>query len=137
MIKTPFISVDGIIELSNGAGVVLIERQNPPHGWALPGGFVDLGETLTQALVREMKEEVTLDVTIKRLLGIYSSPTRDPRFHTVSAVFVCQAEGQPYAADDAKAVHIIPKEELLQSVEYVFDHRQIITDYLAGKQCVY
>lgn len=133
MIKTPFLAVDGIIELYNGEGlfegVVLIERKNPPHGWALPGGFVDVGERVEEALVREMKEETSLDVEITSLLGIYSDPSRDERFHTVSLVYVCRAGGLPVACDDAKAVHVIPKGEL-PSLSLVFDHKEIVRDYL-------
>jgi 8-oxo-dGTP diphosphatase len=139
MIKTPHLSVDGIIELYDNQdrciGLVLIERKNPPHGWALPGGFVDIGETVEQALKREMKEEVSLDVRIERLLGIYSDPGRDPRFHTVSAVFVCRAQGMPAAADDAKELRVVSKEEAA-SMELVFDHHRILGDYLEGKTCV-
>jgi len=139
MINTPHLSVDGIIELyderNRPIGIILIERKNPPYGWALPGGFVDVGETIETALRREMKEEVTLDVQIERLLGVYSDPARDPRFHTVSAVFVCRASGMPVAADDAKKVHVVSKEEI-GSLELAFDHRRILTDYLEGKTCV-
>ncbi|MDX1294939.1 MAG: NUDIX hydrolase, partial [Sulfurimonadaceae bacterium] len=94
MIQTPYLTVDGIIELYNAdeqlVGVVLIERKNPPHGWALPGGFVDVGETVEAALVREMKEETSLDVEIVSLQGVYSDPARDPRFHTASVVYRCK-----------------------------------------------
>lgn len=132
-VKTPYIAADGIIELYSDnddfKGIVFIERKNPPHGIALPGGFVDIGEKVEDALVREMKEETSLDVEIKSLLGIYSDPARDERFHTVSAVYVCKAQGIPEARDDAKRVMIykpndIPLEEL------VFDHAEIIKDYM-------
>jgi 8-oxo-dGTP diphosphatase len=139
MIQTPHLSVDGIIELYDEAdrvrGIVVIERKNPPYGWALPGGFVDIGETVAHALKREMKEEVSLDVQIERLLGIYSDPGRDARFHTVSAVFVCRAKGLPVAADDAKKVRVVSKEEAA-ALTLAFDHHRIISDYLAGKTCV-
>lgn len=137
MITTPYLTVDGVIELYDSdeslRGIVLIERKNPPHGWALPGGFVDIGERVEEALIREMKEETSLDVTIESMLGVYSDPTRDPRFHTVSVVYVCRANGTPKAEDDAKAVHIIPKEEL-KRLSLVFDHKSIIRDYLEGKE---
>jgi 8-oxo-dGTP diphosphatase len=137
MITTPYLSVDGIIELYDHRdkleGIVLIERKNPPHGWALPGGFVDIGERVEEALVREMKEETSLDVTIESLLGVYSDPLRDPRFHTVSVVYVCRAYGMPKAEDDAKAVHIISKLEL-KHLSLVFDHKAIVRDYLKGNE---
>lgn len=139
MIETPYIAVDGIVELYNESeglsGLVLIERKNPPYGWAFPGGFVDVGETVEQALRREMKEEISLDVTIERLLGVYSDPDRDTRFHTVSAVFICRADGLPVAADDAKNVKVVTKEEAC-SVNLAFDHHRILNDYLEGKRCV-
>ena len=133
MIETPYVTVDGIIELydrdENLEGIVLIERKNPPYGWALPGGFVDVGERVEAALVREMKEETSLDVEIVSLLGVYSDPARDPRFHTVSVVYRCKAYGTAVAQDDAKALEVIPKDALMQR-DLVFDHRQIILDYL-------
>jgi 8-oxo-dGTP diphosphatase len=136
MIQTPFLSVDGIIELyderNRFKGIVLIERKNPPHGWALPGGFVDIGETVEAALSREMREEVSLDVEIVSLQGVYSDPQRDPRFHTASVVFVCRAVGEPVAADDAKHVHVVTKAEI-GTLELVFDHRRILSDYLSSK----
>jgi len=132
-IKTPFVAVDGIIKLydtdENFQGIIFIERKNPPYGIALPGGFVDIGESCEDALVREMKEEVTLDVEIESLLGVYSDPARDARFHTVSAVYICKAYGTPKAADDAKKVFIYkPSEIPLDSL--VFDHKQIIQDFI-------
>jgi len=139
MIHTPHFSVDGIVELygTSGAfkGLVLIERVNPPHGWAFPGGFVDIGETVEQALYREMREEISLAVEIDYLQGLYSDPGRDPRFHTVSAVFVCRAAGEPRAADDAKNVRVVSPQEAA-AMPLVFDHRRILTDYLDRKRCV-
>ena len=137
MIQTPFLAVDGIVEIYNDVGVfegiVLIERLNNPKGLALPGGFVDIGETVETAVVREMKEEISLDVTIKSLLGVYSNPTRDSRFHCVSIVYVCKAFGIPVGVDDAKEAFIytldaVPYEKL------VFDHAKIIRDYYAARQ---
>jgi 8-oxo-dGTP diphosphatase len=137
MIKTPYLTVDGIIELFDDnnhlLGIVLIERKNPPLGWALPGGFVDVGERVEAALIREMKEETSLEVAIESMLGVYSDPSRDERFHTVSLVYVCKAQGTPIAADDAKAVHVISLEKLA-SLSLVFDHKEIIQDYLNRKQ---
>src|SRR5688572_32663625 len=102
---TPLLTVDVVIEVPAAAGrtgIVLIERRNVPHGWALPGGFVDVGETVEHAAKREAREETGLRVRNLRLLGVYSDPKRDRRGHTVSAVFVCRASGTPRGADDAK-----------------------------------
>ncbi|WP_320034631.1 NUDIX hydrolase [Halarcobacter sp.] len=132
MIKTPFLSTDGIIELydeNKFLGIVLIERVNEPHGMALPGGFVDIGEKVEDALIREMKEETSLDVKIIKLQNIYSDPNRDPRFHTVSAVYVCKAKGTPKACDDAKEVFVYKRDEIPLE-KLVFDHRKIVEDYL-------
>lgn len=133
MIKTPHLSADGIIKLYDKKevfqGIIFIQRLNPPYGIALPGGFVDIGETLEDALVREMKEEVSLDVEIESLLGIYSDPKRDPRFHTVTAVYICKSYGIPKAADDAKEVYIYNLDEI-PFTELVFDHAKILQDFL-------
>jgi len=131
-IKTPHVTVDGLIEIySEGIfqGIVLIERKNPPFGHALPGGFVDIGESVEDALKREMKEEVQLDVEIVDLLGVYSDPKRDPRFHTVSIVYICKADQNPVAADDAKSAQVISIKDL-KDMDLVFDHNEIISDYL-------
>ena len=136
MIKTPFIAADGIIKLydenENFQGIVLIQRLNEPHGIALPGGFVDIGESVENALVREMKEEVSLEVTIEQLLGIYSEPSRDKRFHCVSAVYICNAKGIPKACDDAKEVYIYKTNEI-PFEKLVFDHGKILNDFLSKK----
>jgi 8-oxo-dGTP diphosphatase len=133
MIKTPYLAVDGIIELydenESFKGIVLIERLNKPLGIAIPGGFVDIGETVEKAVIREMKEETSLDITIKSLLGVYSDPSRDERFHTASIVYICKAYGIPIAQDDAKEVFIYKKDEIPLD-KLVFDHKQIILDYL-------
>ncbi|WP_415405799.1 NUDIX domain-containing protein [Sulfurovum sp. CS9] len=134
--KTPYLTTDGIIEIYKDEefkGIVLIERKNEPRGLALPGGFVDVGERVEDALVREMKEETNLDVSISRVLGIYSDPARDPRFHTASVVYVVKAKGMPKGGDDAKeaklySLDVIPMEKL------VFDHTKIVQDYLHSRK---
>ncbi|MEN8146625.1 MAG: NUDIX hydrolase [Campylobacterota bacterium] len=133
-IQTPFITADGIVEIyidDTFRGIVLIERLNPPHGTALPGGFMDIGETIEACLKREMSEEIGLDVEIVKLLGLYSDPSRDPRFHTVSAVYICRAYALPQAGDDAKSTKIVALEDLADE-KFVFDHGKIIEDYLTS-----
>jgi 8-oxo-dGTP diphosphatase len=134
-IKTPHVAVDGVIEIYHEGtfqGIVLIERKNPPYGHALPGGFVDIGECVEDALKREMKEEVQLEVEIVDLLGVYSNPKRDSRFHTVSIVYICKAEQNPVAADDAKAAAVMSLHDL-QDMDLVFDHNEIISDYFTSR----
>ncbi len=131
--KTPYLTTDGIVEIydndENFKGIVLIQRKYTPVGLAIPGGFVDVGERVEDAVVREMKEEISLDVEIKSLLGIYSDPSRDSRFHTVSVVYICKAYGEPLGADDAKeAILIKPDDADLDAL--VFDHGEILRDYL-------
>ncbi|MGB5442226.1 MAG: NUDIX hydrolase [Gammaproteobacteria bacterium] len=127
---TPLLTVDIIIEMSDrpACPIVLIERRHPPHGWALPGGFVDVGESLESAAIREAREETCLDVTLIRLLGNYSAPGRDPRGHTASAVYIATAQGEPVAADDAANLQLASPREL---PPLVFDHALILADYLA------
>ncbi len=132
MIETPKLTVDVILQVWEGdhlQGIVLIDRQKPPLGLAIPGGFVEVGESVETAAVREMKEEVGLDVELAYLLGVYSDPSRDPRFHTVSVVFVGDSVGKPRAASDAKEAAIYPLEELPFD-RLVFDHRKILLDFL-------
>jgi len=137
MIQTPFLAVDGIVEIYNDTGIfegiVLIERLNSPKGLALPGGFVDIGETVETAVVREMKEEISLDVTIKSLLGVYSDPKRDSRFHCVSIVYVCKAWGAPEGADDTKEAFVYPLDDIPYD-KLVFDHAKILRDYCTAKK---
>ena len=129
--ETPKLTVDIIIELIDQSDnpILLIERKNPPHGWALPGGFVDVGETLEQAAVREAAEEISLPVKLKTLLGCYSNPERDFRMHTVSAVYIAEATGSPKAADDAANVKAFAINELPEIL--AFDHGLILEDYLS------
>lgn len=126
---TPLIAADILIELVDRPErpFVLIERANPPYGWAVPGGFVDVGESIEQAAVREAREEISLDVTLKNLLGIYSNPARDPRGHTITAVYIAEAYSMPVAADDAKNCDLFTFETLPQHL--AFDHAQVIADY--------
>jgi 8-oxo-dGTP diphosphatase len=126
---TPLLTVDIIIEMIDRPGrpIVLIERKYPPPGWALPGGFVDVGEPLQTAAVREALEETSLDVTLKRLLGNYSDPLRDSRGHTVSAVYIAEAQGEPHAADDARHLALYDPRK---TPPLAFDHERIIRDYL-------
>jgi len=134
--KCPFLAVDLIIRCKShaGDGVVLIERKNIPHGYALPGGFVDYGESVWRAAVREAQEETSLTVKLDKMFHIYSDPKRDPRQHVVSVVFIADACGDPIAADDAKEVHVV-KENRLLSRKLVFDHEEILKDYM--KYCQY
>lgn len=127
--ETPLLAADLIIELAERPDrpVVLIERLNPPLGWALPGGFVDRGESVEAAAMREAREETCLEVRLLHLLGVYSEPTRDPRFHTASVVYVAEAGGDPRAADDAKAIAVIDPNQPLPVL--AFDHARILDDY--------
>ena len=126
---TPQLTADIIIEMIDRPGrpIVLIERKYPPPGWALPGGFVDVGETLESAAVREAREETSLDVTLNLLLGNYSDPLRDSRGHTVSAVYIAEAQGEPRAADDARHLALYDPRK---TPPLAFDHERIIRDYL-------
>ena len=127
---TPIIAADALIELVDRPGnpIVLIKRENPPYGWAIPGGFVDVGESVPDAAVREAKEETCLDVELVCLLGCYSDPSRDPRGHTVTMIYVARASGDPIAADDAADVAVFDPENV--DVDLAFDHEKVIADYL-------
>ncbi|MDT8388794.1 MAG: NUDIX hydrolase [Thiogranum sp.] len=130
---TPALTVDVIIEMQDRphSPVVLIERRNPPYGWALPGGFVDMGERLETAAIREAREEISLDVQLITLLGCYSDPDRDTRGHTVSAVYIGVAKGEPKAQDDARNLALFDPEKC---PELAFDHGLIMADYLRYRQ---
>ena len=125
--RNPVPTVDIIIEFQD-RGLVLIERANPPPGWALPGGFVDYGETLEAAAIREAREETGLTVTLLGQFHTYSDPRRDPRQHTITTVYVAQGEGQPQAADDARRLAIFAPEQLPPVL--AFDHSLILSEYL-------
>lgn len=129
--RNPYPTADTIIELPDGK-IVFVERANPPYGYALPGGFIEYGESAETAAIREAKEETSLDVKLKRLLGVYSDPDRDPRFHTLTCVYVASATGTPKAADDAKNVIVADPENPPQPL--AFDHAKIIADYLASRR---
>lgn len=125
--RNPTPTVDIIIELVDRPNhVLLVERRNPPHGWALPGGFVDEGEALWRAARREAKEETGLDVELTEQFFTYSAPDRDPRQHTVSTVFLAKAQGTPQAGDDAARVRVFPLDDL---PNLAFDHELILADY--------
>ena len=133
--KCPIPTVDIIIEIKrkNGQeGIILIKRKNPPHGWALPGGFVDCGESLEEAAVREAKEETSLDIRLKSQFHTYSDPKRDPRKHTISTVYVATAQGKPIAQDDAQDIGIFTEEEI--NFPLAFDHQKILADYFKQKK---
>ena len=122
----PYVTVDGIVE--HGGGIVLIERSNPPLGYALPGGFVDYNESVEDAVVREIKEETNLDFTDIKLFKVSSDPDRDPRFHTVSVIFSGVGKGTLCAGDDAANAHVIKSDNIPDTM--AFDHREIIEEYL-------
>jgi len=124
--QCPPVAADAIIEI--GDKIVLIERRNFPFGWAIPGGFVDIGETVEQAAIREAREETSLEVTLRALLGIYSRPDRDPRGQTITAVYIGRAAGTPAAADDAKGVGLFDPRRPPSPL--AFDHGEILSDYV-------
>jgi ADP-ribose pyrophosphatase YjhB (NUDIX family) len=124
--ENPFPTVDIIIEIP-GRGIVLIKRKNNPIGWAIPGGFVDYGESLEEAAIREAQEETSLKVELIRQMHTYSDPERDPRHHTITTVFIARAQEEPVAADDAQEAGIFTEDNLPEPL--VFDHREILRDY--------
>ena len=124
--RNPIPTVDIIIEME-GRGILLIKRKNPPWGWAIPGGFVDYGESLEQAAIREANEETNLEVELIRQFHTYSNPNRDPRHHSISTVYIGKAQGKPEAKDDALEIGIFTQSNLPE--EIAFDHREILNDY--------
>ncbi len=124
--KTPELTVDAVIEVEN-QGVVLIERKYPPAGWALPGGFVDPGESLLQAVKREALEETGLEIEVLDLFHVYSRPWRDPRGDTVSAVYWCGASGKPIGGDDAARAEVFSEDSLPDNM--AFDHEEILRQF--------
>ncbi|MFH1311638.1 MAG: NUDIX hydrolase [Candidatus Eisenbacteria bacterium] len=131
--RNPLLTVDMIIVVPGEPSprIVLVKRKNPPHGWALPGGFVDYGETVEEAAIREALEETGLEITIDRQFHSYSEPSRDPRGHMVSVVFLATAVGAPKGGDDASEAMAFSPQDLPRDI--VFDHPQIIRDYLNAK----
>ena len=121
----PVPTVDVIIEV--GSRIVLIRRKHPPPGWAIPGGFIDAGETAQDAAVREALEETGLGVTLTDLLGVYSDPKRDPRKHTISTVYIGKSQGSPIGGDDAADARLFGEEDLPSPL--AFDHAKILADY--------
>lgn len=128
-LRNPIPTVDIIIEY--GSGIILIKRKNPPEGWALPGGFVDYGESLESAAQREAKEETGLDIELIWQFHTYSDPKRDSRHHTITTVYIAKAKGIATAGDDAKEIGIFQRETLPE--EIAFDHREILNDYFTGR----
>jgi 8-oxo-dGTP diphosphatase len=123
--RNPVPTVDILIRINDG--IVLIRRKNPPLGWALPGGFMDEGETCEAAAIREAKEETGLDVELQTLLYVYSDPRRDPRKHTITVAFTATADGSPVGMDDALEARVFPLDQLPSPI--VFDHARILSDY--------
>jgi len=128
--RNPVPTVDIIIEIDDG--ILLVYRKNEPVGWAIPGGFVDYGESLEEAARREAREETSLDVTDLRQMGSYSNPDRDPRLHTISTVFIARATGTPEADDDAARIGLFTRDSLPEPI--VFDHGTILSDYFRTKK---
>jgi 8-oxo-dGTP diphosphatase len=129
--RNPYPTADIIIELAAG-GIVLIERKNEPHGWAIPGGFIDYGESAEDCAVREAKEETGLDVELIRQFHVYSAPERDPRHHTITLVFLARADGTPVGGDDAKRALVVHEGALPSPL--AFDHDRILADYFTYKR---
>ena len=133
--KNPIPTVDIIIEMiedNEFKGIVLIFRKNIPKKWAIPGGYVDYGESIETAAAREAKEETSLEINNLKLFNAYSEPNRDPRKHTISNVFIAQADGNPSAGDDAEKVGIFNENNFPSDM--AFDHKKILKDYFLSKK---
>lgn len=128
--RNPLPTADVLIEV--GDRIVLVRRMHPPPGWAIPGGFVEVGETVEASAVREALEETGLRVTLTALLGVYSDPARDPRHHTISTVYIGQAEGAPLGGDDAAEARLFSEADLPSPL--AFDHAKILADYFLYKK---
>ena len=126
--RNPTPTVDIIIDIDGR--IVLIKRKNPPYGWAIPGGFVDYGESFETAAIREAREETGLDVKDLKQMHTYSNPNRDARMHTASTVFTGKAKGVPKAGDDAGEIALFSQQDL---PELAFDHAEILADYFSGR----
>jgi ADP-ribose pyrophosphatase YjhB (NUDIX family) len=127
--RNPIPTVDIIIEYKGG--IILIKRKNPPEGWALPGGFVDYGESLETAAFREAKEETGLNIKLIRQFHTYSDPKRDSRHHTITTVYIAKAKGIAIAGDDAEQIGAFKRGIFPE--EIAFDHREILNDYFTGR----
>lgn len=128
--KNPVPTVDIIIEIEN-QGIILIERKNKPYGWAIPGGYVNYGESFEEAAIREAEEETSLNIELLRQFHTYSDPKRDSRQHNISTVFIAKGRGQALAASDAKDIGIFKENNLPNNL--CFDHKQILSDYFNGE----
>jgi len=129
--RNPIPTVDIIIEIGS-KGIVLIKRKNPPYGWAIPGGYVDYGESLEKAAMREAKEETNLDVKLIKQFHTYSDPNRDPRHHSISTVYIAKGKGILKAKDDAIEIGIFNETNLPDNI--AFDHRSILKDYFKTRK---
>jgi len=127
--KAPALSVDAVVEV--GGEILLVKRGEEPFAgsWALPGGFVECGEKVEEAVSREIKEETGMEIVVNDILGVYSAPGRDPRGHVVSVCFTAGARGSPQGGDDAEKAVFFPREEVL-NMDLAFDHKDILRDYL-------
>jgi ADP-ribose pyrophosphatase YjhB (NUDIX family) len=128
--RNPLPTTDILIQI--GDGIVLIKRRNPPHGWAIPGGFIDYGESAEHAAIREAEEETSIKVTGLKLFNVYSEPDRDPRHHTLSVVFTACGEGIPKARDDAAEVGVFTRDNLPSPL--AFDHARILEDFFRSRE---